>query len=78
MVALNVKFTPTAKGTLSEDTIRLFLRQLAGAMKALHAKGIVHRDLKPQNILLSHSITGTKSCPQPNEIRLKIGESNMR
>lgn len=40
-------------------------------MKALYAKGIVHRDLKPQNILLSHS--GGKSCPQPQEIRLKIG-----
>ncbi|GLH12876.1 cGMP-dependent protein kinase, isozyme 1 [Gryllus bimaculatus] len=60
------------KGTLSEDTIRLFLCQLAGAMKALHAKGIVHRDLKPQNILLSHS--GGKSCPQPHEIRLKIAD----
>ncbi|GFG29073.1 hypothetical protein Cfor_09476 [Coptotermes formosanus] len=59
-------------GTLSEDTIRLFLCQLAGAMKALHAKGIVHRDLKPQNILLSHS--GIKSCPQPHEIRLKIAD----
>jgi len=59
-------------GTLSEDTIRLFLCQLAGAMKALHAKGIVHRDLKPQNILLSHS--GGKSCPQPHEIRLKIAD----
>jgi len=59
-------------GTLSEDTIRLFLCQLAGAMKALYAKGIVHRDLKPQNILLSHS--GGKSCPQPHEIRLKIAD----
>ncbi|KAF4527920.1 hypothetical protein B566_EDAN011311 [Ephemera danica] len=64
----------SAKGTLSEDTIRLFLRQLAGAMRALHAKGIVHRDLKPQNILLSHSIAGPKACPQPNEIRLKIAD----
>lgn len=44
---------------------------LAGAMKALHAKGIVHRDLKPQNILLSH--TGSKIHPQPSEIKLKIG-----
>ncbi|XP_063222174.1 serine/threonine-protein kinase unc-51 isoform X2 [Bacillus rossius redtenbacheri] len=60
------------KGTLSEDTIRLFLVQLAGAMRALHAKGIVHRDLKPQNILLSHS--GGKACPQPHEIRLKIAD----
>uniref|UniRef100_T1J2M8 non-specific serine/threonine protein kinase n=1 Tax=Strigamia maritima TaxID=126957 RepID=T1J2M8_STRMM len=60
-----------AKGTLSEDTIRLFLRQLAGAMKALKAKGIVHRDLKPQNILLCH---GGKQNLQPSEIRLKIAD----
>lgn len=59
------------KGTLSEDTIRLFLRQLAGAMRALNAKGIVHRDLKPQNILLCHS---GKSNPAPHEIRLKIAD----
>ncbi|XP_060521502.1 serine/threonine-protein kinase ULK2 isoform X2 [Cylas formicarius] len=61
-----------AKGSLSEDTIRLFLNQLAGAMKALHTKGIVHRDLKPQNILLSHS--GGKLHPQPSEIKLKIAD----
>ncbi|KAJ8679920.1 hypothetical protein QAD02_015707 [Eretmocerus hayati] len=60
------------KGTLSEDTIRIFLKQLAGAMKALHAKGIVHRDLKPQNILLSHNCG--KSIPQPHEITLKIAD----
>ncbi|XP_017771399.1 PREDICTED: serine/threonine-protein kinase unc-51 isoform X2 [Nicrophorus vespilloides] len=60
------------KGTLSEDTIRLFLVQLAGAMKALYNKDIVHRDLKPQNILLAHS--GTKPHPQPSEIRLKIAD----
>ncbi|GAB6031107.1 Serine/threonine-protein kinase [Chamberlinius hualienensis] len=59
-----------AKGTLSEDTIRLFLRQLAGAMRALNAKGIVHRDLKPQNILLCH----TSEKPAPQEIKLKIAD----
>ncbi len=90
-------FSPTVKGTLSEDTIRNFLKQLgkpetgfffgelsdatihfssssfitAGAMRALQHKGIVHRDLKPQNILLSHA---GKPNPQPNDIRLKIGE----
>ncbi|XP_051907196.1 serine/threonine-protein kinase ULK1 isoform X1 [Hippocampus zosterae] len=42
------------KGTLSEDTIRVFLQQIAGAMRVLQAKGIIHRDLKPQNILLSY------------------------
>ncbi|XP_065561885.1 serine/threonine-protein kinase ULK2-like isoform X2 [Artemia franciscana] len=62
-----------AKGTLSEDTIRMFLRQLADAMKALNGKGIVHRDLKPQNILLSHS-TQSRTLPQPLEIKLKIAD----
>ncbi|GAB1861403.1 Serine/threonine-protein kinase ULK2 [Camponotus japonicus] len=61
-----------AKGTLSEDTIRLFLKQLARAVKVLHTKGIVHRDLKPQNILLNHNCG--KACPQPQEITLKIAD----
>ena len=43
------------KGTLSEDTICMFFRQIAAAVKALTLKDIVHRDLKPQNILLCHS-----------------------
>ncbi|XP_046680294.1 serine/threonine-protein kinase ULK2 isoform X2 [Homalodisca vitripennis] len=60
------------KGTLSEDTIRMFLRQLAGAMKAMHAKGVVHRDLKPQNILLNY--TPNRPSPQPQHIRLKIAD----
>jgi len=61
-----------AKGTLSEDTIRRFLRQLAGAMVAMNSKGIVHRDLKPQNILLAHD--GKSRNPHPADIRLKIAD----
>ncbi|KAG9354838.1 hypothetical protein JZ751_001551 [Albula glossodonta] len=60
-----------SKGTLSEDTIRVFLQQIAGAMRVLHAKGIIHRDLKPQNILLSYS--GSRKS-NPNNTRIKIAD----
>lgn len=59
------------KGTLSEETIAIFLRQIAAAMKALNAMGIVHRDLKPQNILLCHS---GKPNPPAAEMILKIAD----
>lgn len=61
-----------AKGTLSEDTIRIFLQQIAQAMEALRTKGILHRDLKPQNILLCHP-EGCRSSPINTCI--KIGNS---
>ncbi|KRY41842.1 Serine/threonine-protein kinase unc-51 [Trichinella spiralis] len=61
-----------AKGTLSEETIRLFLRQIAAALKAINSRGIVHRDLKPQNILLCN--LSDRPNPEPKEIRLKIAD----
>lgn len=60
------------RGTLSEDTIRLFTKQICGAMKALQSKGIIHRDLKPQNILLCHD--ESINNPSSNDITLKIAD----
>ncbi|XP_016051939.1 PREDICTED: serine/threonine-protein kinase ULK2 [Miniopterus natalensis] len=60
-----------AKGTLSEDTIRVFLHQIAAAMRILHGKGIIHRDLKPQNILLSYA---SRRKSGVSGIRIKIAD----
>ncbi|XP_063051443.1 serine/threonine-protein kinase ULK1a [Engraulis encrasicolus] len=60
-----------SKGSLREDTIRLFLQQIAGAMSVLRSKGIIHRDLKPQNILLAYSASRRAS---PSNICLKIAD----
>lgn len=62
----------SGRGTLSEDTIRVFLQQIAGAMRVLQSKGIIHRDLKPQNILLSHPPGRKSHC---NNTCIKIGRS---
>uniref|UniRef100_A0A8C2EM15 non-specific serine/threonine protein kinase n=1 Tax=Cyprinus carpio TaxID=7962 RepID=A0A8C2EM15_CYPCA len=60
-----------SKGTLREETLRVFLQQIAAAMRILNSKGIIHRDLKPQNILLSY--TGRKKS-SINGIRIKIAD----
>ncbi|TDL20297.1 kinase-like protein [Rickenella mellea] len=39
-------------GSLSEDTVRLYIAEIGSAVAFLHEKKIIHRDLKPDNILL--------------------------
>ncbi|CAF3804076.1 unnamed protein product [Adineta steineri] len=57
--------------TLSEDTIAIFFRQIAAAIRACHEHNVVHRDLKPQNILLAHP---DKSNQRVQDIILKIAD----
>jgi Protein kinase domain len=39
-------------GPMPRNQIGLFLRQLAGALAALHHASIYHRDLKPENVMI--------------------------
>uniref|UniRef100_A0A8C5T217 non-specific serine/threonine protein kinase n=1 Tax=Malurus cyaneus samueli TaxID=2593467 RepID=A0A8C5T217_9PASS len=74
LLGKEIKILKVSKGTLSEDTIRVFLQQIAAAMRILHSKGIIHRDLKPQNILLSY-VSRRKSSV--SGIRIKIGKFSL-
>lgn len=58
-----------SKGTLSEDTIRIFLQQIVQAMKVIQSRGILHRDLKPQNILLCRG-EGRRASPVSTCIKI--------
>ena len=40
------------KGPLPAATVLDYLRQIAGALTAIHEVGILHRDLKPANVML--------------------------
>ncbi|CAF1958256.1 unnamed protein product [Rotaria magnacalcarata] len=60
-----------SRQTLSEDTIAIFFRQIAAAIRACHEHNVVHRDLKPQNILLSHP---DKNSQRVQDIILKIAD----
>ncbi|XP_068168044.1 serine/threonine-protein kinase ULK1a isoform X2 [Antennarius striatus] len=57
------------QGSLSEDTIRSFLQQIAEAMREMWTRDIIHRDLKPQNILLCHQ-RGRRGSPTRTRIKI--------
>ena len=41
----------TSKGQFSEREAAHVIKQVAQALKYLHAEGVVHRDLKPENLI---------------------------
>jgi streptogramin lyase len=41
-------------GALSPQRTARLLRQLAGALDAIHGEGICHRDVKPENVMVRH------------------------
>jgi serine/threonine protein kinase len=48
------------QGTVPRNQIGLFLRQLAGALAALHHASIYHRDLKPENLMIRSGANNEK------------------
>eukprot|EP00916_Digyalum_oweni_P020024 GHVL01033491.1.p1 GENE.GHVL01033491.1~~GHVL01033491.1.p1 ORF type:complete len:582 (-),score=72.40 GHVL01033491.1:1975-3720(-) len=41
----------TKRSPITEEQIKMWMRQIFSATKYCHSKGIVHRDLKPENVL---------------------------
>ena len=58
------------EGTLSEQEIKLFLKQMLETLAYLHAKQIVHRDIKTKNILISNGYY--KLCDFGNSVLLDV------
>lgn len=48
------------KGSISENDLKLLIRNMIIALEHLHAKNIMHRDLKPENLLLKSKLSDTE------------------
>jgi serine/threonine kinase 32 len=64
-------------GSLTEETVRFYVAEIASALAFLHDKRIIHRDLKPDNILLDEKghahITDLNIAVHYSERRLLTG-----
>ena len=58
------------EGTLSEQEIKVFLKQMLQTLAYLHARQIVHRDIKTKNILISNGFY--KLCDFGNSVLLDV------
>ncbi|KAI0343168.1 kinase-like protein [Trametopsis cervina] len=52
MLGGDLRFHLERLGSLTEETVRFYVAEIASALAFLHDKRIIHRDLKPDNILL--------------------------
>ena len=74
---MDLAYYLSQKLVLSEETIRIFFRQVAFALWYLSDLRIIHRDLKPQNLLLSFARLNPSQnlCDlDPNLITIKVAD----
>ena len=68
-LSIDAAFRPFSRYMQSEgrglDTLEriVLLRQIAKAVKDMHARDVVHNDLRPDNILLTDAWPGVSLCP---------------
>ena len=57
------------EGTLTEDLIREYIKQILQGLAFLHKNGFFHRDLKPDNVLMASGIAKIADFGLAREIR---------
>ena len=44
------------KGTFSEESVAIIIREVIRGVQHMHSHSILHRDIKPENIVMTHVI----------------------